>query len=118
MQKWVLSQLRMVQRVSDPGQSATVLHCPQTPLTHIVPPPCEQVVPSGFDGCAGAPVAQTSSVQGLTSSAGASLLSWTEVVPPRPSHCAFWQLPVASGSAAIPAWAFEKPQVAWFPQMR
>ena len=40
------------------------------------------------------------------------------MTPPLLSHTAFWQLPMASGSAVVPAAAFENPQVFWLPHTR
>jgi hypothetical protein len=82
-----------------------------------MPAPCEQVVSSGFAGCVGVPLVQTSLVQALPSSVGVSVSSVTVVVPPNPSHCSLRQFP-ATTSAAVPACAFEKPQVYAFPQTR
>jgi hypothetical protein len=52
------------------------------------------VVSAALFGCAGTPALQVSLVQGLPSSAGTSLLSATEVVPPWPSQTTVWQSPV------------------------
>src|SRR4051812_2594350 len=115
----VVPHVRWRHSVSVPGQAAAVKHCTQlVPLQTVPPFGPEHAVPCGLAGCDGAPAARTSSVQLLPSSAGLSPLSSIEVTPPLLSQTAFLQLPTASGSAAVPAVAFEKPQVFWFPHTR
>ena len=53
-------------------------------------------------GLEATPFVHTSAVQ-ASPSTGLSLFSATDVTPPLPLQTAFWQLPVASGSAAVPA---------------
>jgi len=116
-QVWSLAHARGRQIVSVPGQSPATTHCTQTPALHSLPLLSVHVVPLVLGVKVGTPLTQVSVVQ-LLWSLGRSVSSFTAVTPPRPSHCAFLQLPVASGSAAVPGVALEKPQVFWFPQTR
>ena len=118
-QVWSPWQTNWRQSVSVPAQSVLARHCTQAAPLHTFPPlgPV-QAVPSDFAGCDGAPLEQTSSVQVLPSSAGTSVSSGADVMPPVSSHTALRQLPVASAPADVPASSFANPHVFWFPQMR
>src|SRR4051794_31051769 len=118
-QVWSPWQTNWRQAVSVPAQSALTAHCTQAALTQTFPPLApEHDAPSDFVGCDGAPLEQTSSVQGFPSSAGTSVLSGADVMPPALSHTALLQLPVASAPADVPAASFANPQVFWLPQTR
>ena len=118
-QVWSPWQTNWRHSVSVPAQSASARHCTQAaPLHTFAPLAPVQAVPSAFAGCDGAPLEQTSSVQVLPSSAGASVSSGADVMPPVSSHTALLAVAGGVGPADVPASSFANPHVFWFPQMR
>ena len=93
-------------------RNVSALHAPVA--SHAFDPSVAQSVPRGRSGFVGTPFVHTSVVQ-ASPSTGLSVSSATDVTPPLASQTAFWQLPVASGSAAVPAAALFPLQV-WSPR--